>query len=156
MTPDHLSGAGSTLAAAAALNFALKGEVSLRRNRLSPVVALRAQSLSVSAAHKHEGPDLSTGAFVFVGTLTMTYFRAVYPALSSARRRFTVLFGMGRRGTNALWSSEKLVGRSVNACPALRHGVSDGSLTLEEVIGLSDCSATEQSRLGKPQMCLRL
>ena len=42
MTPDHLSGAGSTLAAAAALDFALKGEVSLRRNRLSRVVALRA------------------------------------------------------------------------------------------------------------------
>ena len=37
----------------------------------------------------------------------MTYFHAVYPALSSARRRFTVLFGMGRRGTNALCSSEK-------------------------------------------------
>ena len=35
----------------------------------------------------------------------MTYFRAVYPALSSARRRFTVLFGMGRRGSSALWSS---------------------------------------------------
>ena len=44
------------------------------------------------------------------GSLTMTYFRAVYPALSSALRRFTVLFGMGRRGTNALWSSEKRVG----------------------------------------------
>ena len=40
----------------------------------------------------------------------MTYFRAVYPALSSALRRFTVLFGMGRRGANALWSSEKRVG----------------------------------------------
>ena len=27
-----------------------------------------------------------------------------YTALSSAQRRFTVLFGMGRSGTNALWS----------------------------------------------------
>ena len=35
----------------------------------------------------------------------MTYFHAVYPALSSARLRFTVLFGMGRRGATALWSS---------------------------------------------------
>ena len=52
-----------------------------------------------------------------VGTLTMTYFRAVYPALSSARRRFTVLFGMGRRGANALWSSEKLVGGRINNAP---------------------------------------
>ena len=36
----------------------------------------------------------------------MTYFRAVYPALSSARRRFTVLFGMGRGGASGLWSSD--------------------------------------------------
>jgi hypothetical protein len=35
----------------------------------------------------------------------MTYFHAVYPALSSARLRFTVLFGMGRRGPTALCSS---------------------------------------------------
>jgi hypothetical protein len=56
--------------------------------------------------HKHKSPSLSTGAFMLVGTLTMTYFHAVYPALSSALRRFTVLFGMGRRGPNALWSSE--------------------------------------------------
>ena len=45
----------------------------------------------------------------------MTYFRAVYPALSSALRRFTVLFGMGRRGANALWSSEKTVARQTSA-----------------------------------------
>ena len=48
---------------------------------------------------------------MFVGSLTMTYFRAVYPALSSALRRFTVLFGKGRCGANALWSSEKTVAR---------------------------------------------
>ena len=29
--------------------------------------------------------------------------------LSLARSRFTVLFGMGRSGTNSLWSSDKLV-----------------------------------------------
>ena len=32
----------------------------------------------------------------------MSYFRTVYLALSSALRRFTVLFGMGRRGTTSL------------------------------------------------------
>ena len=47
----------------------------------------------------------------------MTYFRAVYPALSSALRRFTVLFGMGRRGANALWSSEKTVARQTWGLP---------------------------------------
>ena len=47
--------------------------------------------------------------FLRCSTLTMTYFHAVYPALSSALRRFTVLFGMGRRGSNALWSSENSV-----------------------------------------------
>ena len=66
---------------------------------------------------------------MFVGSLTMTYFRAVYPALSSALRRFTVLFGMGRRGANALWSSEKTVARQAE--PAPRHAYR--STTLEEV-----------------------
>jgi hypothetical protein len=72
-----------------------------------------------SSAHRHpqsKRPSLSTGPFR--GTLTMTYFRAVYPALSSARRRFTVLFGMGRRGTNALCSSEKLGGGRHAAPPS--------------------------------------
>ena len=58
---------------------------------------------------------------MFVGSLTMTYFRAVYPALSSALRRFTVLFGMGRRGSNALWSSEKTV--AAHATVSLRRGM---------------------------------
>src|SRR5512140_3272494 len=34
----------------------------------------------------------------------MTYFLTGKSAISSARRRFTVLFGMGRGGANALWS----------------------------------------------------
>ena len=51
-------------------------------------------------------PDLEGGrAFSLHRVLTMTYFHAVYPALSSARLRFTVLFGMGRRGPTALCSS---------------------------------------------------
>ena len=32
-----------------------------------------------------------------------TYFRKKYNSLSSAWRRFTVLFGMGRRGSTLLW-----------------------------------------------------
>ena len=35
----------------------------------------------------------------------MTYFRTGKSVLSSARHRFTVLFGMGRRGASGLWSS---------------------------------------------------
>ena len=37
----------------------------------------------------------------------MTYFRGKCNPLSSARRRFTVLFGMGRSGSTLLWSSGK-------------------------------------------------
>ena len=40
------------------------------------------------------------------GSLALTYFRAVYLALSSALPRFTVLFGMGRRGSRALWAPD--------------------------------------------------
>lgn len=36
----------------------------------------------------------------------MTYFRMVYPTLSLALRRFTVLFGMGRGGSTSLLSSD--------------------------------------------------
>ena len=32
-----------------------------------------------------------------------TYFRKKYNSLSSAWRRFTVLFGMGRSGSTLLW-----------------------------------------------------
>ena len=40
-------------------------------------------------------------------SLTMSYFHWKYNQLSSAIRCFTVLFGMGRRGTTSLWSSGK-------------------------------------------------
>ena len=43
---------------------------------------------------------------MFKGSLALTYFRAVYLALSSALLRFTVLFGMGRRGSRALWAPD--------------------------------------------------
>ena len=44
--------------------------------------------------------------FLVRGSLALTYFRAVYLALSSALPRFTVLFGMGRRGSRALWAPD--------------------------------------------------
>ena len=80
-------------------------------------------------------PRHKAWAFRLVGTLTMTYFRAVYPALSSAQRRFTVLFGMGRRGPNALWSSENSSARQHGPMPALpnvfwkKYGFNDCTLT---------------------------
>ena len=40
-------------------------------------------------------------------SLTMSYFHWKYNQLSSAIKRFTVLFGMGRSGTASLWSSGK-------------------------------------------------
>src|SRR5213592_3337839 len=44
--------------------------------------------------------------FSLCGSLALTYFRAVYLALSSALPRFTVLFGMGRSGSRALWAPD--------------------------------------------------
>ncbi len=41
-----------------------------------------------------------------MGSLAMTYFHTDNSALSSALRRFTVLFGMGRRGTTSLRSPD--------------------------------------------------
>ena len=38
------------------------------------------------------------------GSLAMPYFRTSAPALSSAMKRFTVLFEMGRSGTTSLLS----------------------------------------------------
>ncbi len=37
----------------------------------------------------------------------MSYFHWKYNQLSSALKRFTVLFGMGRSGTTSVWSSGK-------------------------------------------------
>ena len=39
-----------------------------------------------------------------MGSRAMSYFHWKYNQLSSALRRFTVLFGMGRSGTTPLWS----------------------------------------------------
>ena len=60
-------------------------------------------------AGKQKAPArLRAGAFLRA-SLTMSYFHGKYIPLSSALRRFTVLFGMGRSGTTSLWSSGKEV-----------------------------------------------
>ena len=55
-------------------------------------------------------------------SLTVTYFHRKYNRLSSAQRRFTVLFGMGRSGTTLLWPSGK-------------GFVSSGKAGLDEIFG---------------------
>ncbi len=52
-------------------------------------------------------------------------------ALSSAQSRFTVLFGMGRRGSNSLWPPSKRVGRRLQ--DAAPHSWAYGFNNLEEV-----------------------
>ena len=53
---------------------------------------------------KSQKPNSSGVGLLVCWVLAMTYFRTGMTALSSAQRRFTVLFGMGRGGSNALWS----------------------------------------------------
>ena len=48
--------------------------------------------------------DIESTGVLHVGSLAMTYFHWKYNQLSSALKRFTVLFGMGRSGTATLWS----------------------------------------------------
>ena len=40
-------------------------------------------------------------------SLAVTYFHWKYNQLSSAQKRFTVLFGMGRSGTTSVWPPGK-------------------------------------------------
>ena len=56
--------------------------------------------------NKNAHPRVGSGRF-HLGRLAVTYFRAIYLALSSALKRFTVLFGMGRRGSTSLWPPSK-------------------------------------------------
>ena len=56
------------------------------------------------SALESENPRRPKSAGVRIGSLAMTYFHWKYNQLSSAQRRFTVLFGMGRSGTATLWS----------------------------------------------------
>jgi hypothetical protein len=46
--------------------------------------------------------------FLFEDGLAVTYFRVRNCTLSSAQTRFTVLFGMGRRGSRLLWPPDWL------------------------------------------------
>ena len=73
------------------------------------------------------------GMGFLIGSLVVSYFRTVYLALSSALRRFTVLFGMGRRGTTSLLPPGKAVFLILN--------------NTEEVLDLSiACSASPLAR----------
>ena len=60
-----------------------------------------------SAAAQMKTPRCTNAAGRRYASLTMSYFRGKYIPLSSALSRFTVLFGMGRSGSNSLWSSGK-------------------------------------------------
>ena len=95
------------------------GQVSLRRNE--PTEMLRATARmkecrlvvvpKVGHLHRHtyrnEKARPHRGrALPFHGCLTMSYFRTEYTVLSSALRRFTTLFGMGRGGATSLLSSD--------------------------------------------------
>ena len=94
------------------------GQVSLRRNKPTKRNALTRESnecrlvVVPKIGHgqgqdtKSKSPDRLAGAFAFCGCLTMSYFRTEYTVLSSALRRFTALFGMGRGGTTSPWSSD--------------------------------------------------
>ena len=50
------------------------------------------------------------------GSLAMPYFRTSAPALSSAMKRFTVLFEMGRSGTASLLSPSNSVRTLIHIC----------------------------------------
>ena len=58
----------------------------------------------------------------------MTYFHWKYNQLSSARRRFTVLFGMGRSGAVTLWSP------GLKGWEKQRHAVATAFSILFEVL----------------------
>ena len=79
-------------------------------SRDSEVFLLSSFAVSSEASYpliNSENPCRPKSAGVHIGSLAMTYFHWKYNQLSSAQRRFTVLFGMGRSGTTSLWSSGK-------------------------------------------------
>ena len=51
--------------------------------------------------------DFSNGGSALWISLAVTYFHWKYNQLSSALKRFTVLFGMGRSGTTSVWPPGK-------------------------------------------------
>ena len=67
-----------------------------------------------------------------VGSLAVTYFHMANATLSSARRRFTVLFGMGRRGPTSLWPPDI----NWNKAKEARHRlVADAAVLNSSVLG---------------------
>src|SRR6185295_10127006 len=66
-------------------------------------VATIGQSRSSPLVPKQKSPATSAGLFLLKGPGDDLLSHGL-SAISSARRRFTVLFGMGRGGANALWS----------------------------------------------------
>src|SRR6186997_1346790 len=62
-----------------------------------------ATAIAKIAVRKCKRPTRLSRAFVFKGPGDDLLSHG-QSAISSARRRFTVLFGMGRGGANALWS----------------------------------------------------
>ena len=55
-------------------------------------------------ADKNKTPPIAmTDGVLLLESPETTYFRMKYNTLSSAWRRFTVLFGMGRSGSTLLW-----------------------------------------------------
>jgi hypothetical protein len=61
---------------------------------------------------KEKSPSRTLLGLSLLASLTMSYFHGKYIPLSSALKRFTVLFGMGRSGSTSLWSSGKDDGRT--------------------------------------------
>jgi hypothetical protein len=72
-----------------------------------PGAAERRTAPGVSPFPERQNPGILRCRGSALGSLTMSYFHWKYNQLSSAIRRFTVLFGMGRSGTVSLWSSGK-------------------------------------------------
>src|SRR5204862_5802686 len=101
------------LGPAEALSYTVNPSDLINRYRLSQRADHLGQEKPSQQAHrctdcalKQKTPVLSRARGFVEGSLALTYFRAVYLALSSALPRFTVLFGMGRRGSRALWAPD--------------------------------------------------
>ena len=90
-------------------------------------VGARAAQKAVAARRSMQKAQ-TVGSGLCIGRLAVSYFHTANAALSSALRRFTVLFGMGRRGTTSLWppdinclqTAEAVFGnRCIDACALL-------------------------------------
>ena len=64
----------------------------------------------------------------------MTYFRRECTRLSSARARFTVLFGMGRSGSTLPWSSDIACGCSALRARNSQSGRGEGLIAMRSIV----------------------